>query len=216
MTLLMGIGHAERAVGERVRYRLCVDWRRIAQRDPEPVGSGQRGRGCCRERGCVVVVYHQHEMGLIAGLVPDELMLQIIKAELDRLRGKSWILDGFPRTLQQGELLDGVLNEEGRPLNMIVHLNVPDQVIMARIEGESTIGHSYGRKLRRSAMGTSPFGTSVQHHVLCAESTWQRRRDGGTTVAPTGRYACAADVLGELEDMADGAGDVFKTAQSIL
>ncbi|WVF69882.1 hypothetical protein IAT40_004665 [Kwoniella sp. CBS 6097] len=67
------------------------------------------------------------------GLVSDELMLEIIKAELDRLHGKSWIIDGFPRTLHQGELLDKVLNEENRPLNMIVHLNVPDSVIMARI-----------------------------------------------------------------------------------
>ncbi|KAK8846862.1 hypothetical protein IAR55_005952 [Kwoniella newhampshirensis] len=67
------------------------------------------------------------------GLVSDELMLEIVKAELDRLRGKSWIVDGFPRTLHQGELLDKVLNEENRPLNMIVHLNVPDSVIMARI-----------------------------------------------------------------------------------
>ncbi|RSH83777.1 hypothetical protein EHS25_005392 [Saitozyma podzolica] len=56
------------------------------------------------------------------GLVSDELMLEI-----------SWIVDGFPRTLHQGELLDTVLAEEGRPLNMIVHLNVPDSVIMARI-----------------------------------------------------------------------------------
>ncbi|ORY27094.1 adenylate kinase-domain-containing protein [Naematelia encephala] len=67
------------------------------------------------------------------GLVSDELMLEIVKTELDRLRGKSWIVDGFPRTLHQGELLDSVLLAEGRPLNMIVHLNVPDSVIMARI-----------------------------------------------------------------------------------
>ncbi|WVQ97926.1 hypothetical protein IAU59_005045 [Kwoniella sp. CBS 9459] len=67
------------------------------------------------------------------GLVSDELMLEIIKSELDRLHGRSWIIDGFPRTLHQGELLDKVLNEENRPLNMIVHLNVPDSVIMARI-----------------------------------------------------------------------------------
>ncbi|WVQ84206.1 hypothetical protein IAT38_006357 [Cryptococcus sp. DSM 104549] len=67
------------------------------------------------------------------GLVSDELMLEIVKAELDRLKNKSWIIDGFPRTLHQGELLDAVLNEENRPLNMIVHLNVPDSVIMARI-----------------------------------------------------------------------------------
>ncbi|WWC67812.1 uncharacterized protein I206_101726 [Kwoniella pini CBS 10737] len=67
------------------------------------------------------------------GLVSDELMLEIVKAELDRLHGRSWIVDGFPRTLHQGELLDSVLNKENRPLNMIVHLNVPDSVIMARI-----------------------------------------------------------------------------------
>nr|ODN85750.1 adenylate kinase [Cryptococcus depauperatus CBS 7841] len=67
------------------------------------------------------------------GLVSDELMLEIVKSELDRLKGKSWIIDGFPRTLHQGELLDSVLNSENRPLNMIVHLNVPDSVIMARI-----------------------------------------------------------------------------------
>ncbi|EAL21004.1 hypothetical protein CNBD6050 [Cryptococcus deneoformans B-3501A] len=67
------------------------------------------------------------------GLVSDELMLEIVKAELDRLKGKSWIIDGFPRTLHQGELIDTVLNQENRPLNMVVHLNVPDSVIMARI-----------------------------------------------------------------------------------
>lgn len=67
------------------------------------------------------------------GLVPDELMLEIVMAELDRLQGKSWIIDGFPRTLHQGSLLDKVLNEERRPFNMIVHIDVPDQVIMARI-----------------------------------------------------------------------------------
>ncbi|WWD07832.1 hypothetical protein V865_005938 [Kwoniella europaea PYCC6329] len=67
------------------------------------------------------------------GLVSDELMLEIVKTELDRLHGRSWIVDGFPRTLHQGELLDSVLNQENRPLNMIVHLNVPDSVIMARI-----------------------------------------------------------------------------------
>ncbi|KAL7418645.1 Adenylate kinase 2 [Cryptotrichosporon argae] len=67
------------------------------------------------------------------GLVSDELMLEIVKTELDRLKGRSWIMDGFPRTLHQGELLDSVLNTEGRPLNMIVHLNVPDAIIMKRI-----------------------------------------------------------------------------------
>ncbi|ORX34437.1 adenylate kinase-domain-containing protein [Kockovaella imperatae] len=67
-------------------------------------------------------------------LVPDELMLEIVKTELDRLQGKSWIVDGFPRTLPQGKLFDGMLNQDGRSLNMVVHLNVPDTIILDRIE----------------------------------------------------------------------------------
>lgn len=63
-------------------------------------------------------------------------MLEIVKKELERHRGKSWILDGFPRTLEQGKLLSETLNKAGRPLNMVVHLNVPDSVIMSRIAGE--------------------------------------------------------------------------------
>lgn len=61
------------------------------------------------------------------------------KHELKRFLGprlQSWILDGFPRTLAQGEMLDKALTAQGRPFNMIVHLAVPDSVIMKRISGE--------------------------------------------------------------------------------
>ena len=52
---------------------------------------------------------------------------------------QSWILDGFPRTLRQADLLDSALNAQGRPLNMIIHLRVPDSVILQRISGESRV-----------------------------------------------------------------------------
>ncbi|KAJ9118621.1 hypothetical protein QFC22_003841 [Naganishia vaughanmartiniae] len=85
------------------------------------------------------------------GLVSDELMLEIIQTELDKLRGKSWILDGFPRTLRQAGLLDSALNEQGRPLNMIIHLAVPDTVIMKRVSGE----HQYSSLFPLSTRGPS-------------------------------------------------------------
>ncbi|KAH7340704.1 adenylate kinase-domain-containing protein [Rhizoctonia solani] len=64
------------------------------------------------------------------GLVPDHLIMQIILEKLDSLRGQHWVLDGFPRTLSQGKLLDGHLPQ---PLSLIVNLNVPDEVILGRI-----------------------------------------------------------------------------------
>ncbi|KAF9265433.1 adenylate kinase [Marasmius fiardii PR-910] len=67
------------------------------------------------------------------GLVPDEIMLQILTSKLDQLQNKHWILDGFPRTLPQGELLDAHLKKQGMPLTLAVNLEVPDEVILSRI-----------------------------------------------------------------------------------
>ncbi|KAF5377035.1 hypothetical protein D9757_007727 [Collybiopsis confluens] len=67
------------------------------------------------------------------GLVPDELMLQVVTSKLDLIPNKHWILDGFPRTLVQGELLNGHLGKQHTPLSLVVNLDVPDEVILNRI-----------------------------------------------------------------------------------
>ncbi|KAK7054812.1 Adenylate kinase 2 [Paramarasmius palmivorus] len=67
------------------------------------------------------------------GLVPDELMLQVVTSKLDLLHNKHWILDGFPRTLPQGELLDAHLKKQGTPLSLVVNVEVPDEIILSRI-----------------------------------------------------------------------------------
>ena len=49
--------------------------------------------------------------GIVAqgGLLPDDMMLKVVTSELDTLYNKHWILDGFPRTLGQGKILDNHL-----------------------------------------------------------------------------------------------------------
>ncbi|KAI5123333.1 hypothetical protein M0805_001758 [Coniferiporia weirii] len=69
------------------------------------------------------------------GLLPDELMLQVLTSKLDSLRDKHWILDGFPRTIGQGELLDAHLRVTHTPLTLLVTLAVPDAILRARIAG---------------------------------------------------------------------------------
>ncbi|KAF9454539.1 ADK-domain-containing protein [Macrolepiota fuliginosa MF-IS2] len=73
--------------------------------------------------------------GIVArgGLLPDEIVLKVVTGELDALKGKNWILDGFPRTLGQGELLDVHLNKHNTPLTLVVNIDVPDDVILRRI-----------------------------------------------------------------------------------
>ncbi|KNC97921.1 adenylate kinase [Spizellomyces punctatus DAOM BR117] len=67
------------------------------------------------------------------GLVPDELVVELILKELSTLKGKSWMLDGFPRTLSQAKILDAHLKEESQPLDLVLNLDVPEGVILQRI-----------------------------------------------------------------------------------
>ncbi|KAI7871339.1 adenylate kinase-domain-containing protein [Spinellus fusiger] len=66
-------------------------------------------------------------------LVPDELILGIINTELSTTPNPHWLLDGFPRTQTQAQALDVMLNKRRQPLNLVIHLEVPEQVILERI-----------------------------------------------------------------------------------
>lgn len=66
-------------------------------------------------------------------LVPDEIMLGMIREEVDALGNGGWILDGFPRTLKQAEALSEMLEERGVDIDRIVLLDVDPEVIVARL-----------------------------------------------------------------------------------
>ncbi|KAI9001967.1 adenylate kinase-domain-containing protein [Gaertneriomyces semiglobifer] len=67
------------------------------------------------------------------GLVPDDLVVELILTELQSHHVKNWMLDGFPRTLAQAKNLDDHLLETSQPLNMVINLDVPEEVILGRI-----------------------------------------------------------------------------------
>ncbi|TNY23639.1 adenylate kinase-domain-containing protein [Rhodotorula diobovata] len=67
------------------------------------------------------------------GLLPDELVLEVVQPAVDALRDRNWILDGFPRKASQATLLDQLLGKTDDHLNFVASLKVPDQVILDRI-----------------------------------------------------------------------------------
>ncbi|GMM30402.1 adenylate kinase [Martiniozyma asiatica (nom. inval.)] len=71
------------------------------------------------------------------GLVSDEIMVGMIKAELDSNPEckTGFILDGFPRTIPQAEKLDAMLAEKEKPLQKAVELKIDDELLVARITG---------------------------------------------------------------------------------
>ncbi|KAF9365345.1 hypothetical protein BGX34_010385 [Mortierella sp. NVP85] len=67
-------------------------------------------------------------------LVSDEVMVGLIDAELTKLGSdQNWLLDGFPRNMTQAQTLDKSLEEVNQPLNLVIHLDVPESVILQRI-----------------------------------------------------------------------------------
>jgi adenylate kinase len=66
-------------------------------------------------------------------LVPDDLIVAMIRDELDGLDDKPVLLDGFPRTVEQADALAGALEERGRTLAAAVLIDVLDAVVVERI-----------------------------------------------------------------------------------
>lgn len=71
------------------------------------------------------------------GLVSDEIMVNMIKSELENNQecSKGFILDGFPRTIPQAEKLDSMLESRKTPLEKAVELKIDDELLVARITG---------------------------------------------------------------------------------
>lgn len=65
-------------------------------------------------------------------LVSDEIVLGMIKNRIEALDG-GFLLDGFPRNLNQAEALDELLAGLSKPIDKVVHFDVPFDIIKARL-----------------------------------------------------------------------------------
>lgn len=69
-------------------------------------------------------------------LVPDEVTVGIVKERLAEEDCKDgFLLDGFPRTVQQADALDGILNELGMALDRVVNIEVDKGFLVDRLTG---------------------------------------------------------------------------------
>jgi adenylate kinase len=71
-------------------------------------------------------------------LVPDDLMIGIVQERLDQsdTTQRGYILDGFPRTVEQAEALAKIT--EARPLDVVIDLHVPEDVVLTRLASRRT------------------------------------------------------------------------------
>lgn len=83
------------------------------------------------------------ELGLLAKsymeagkLVPDEITIKMILQRVSQPDCASGCLfDGFPRTLEQAKALDKAFAEQGKRIDKVIYIKVPDEELVKRLSG---------------------------------------------------------------------------------
>ncbi|WP_075996204.1 adenylate kinase [Salaquimonas pukyongi] len=156
-------------------------------------------------------------------LVSDDIMNAIISERISQPDcRKGFILDGFPRTLEQADALYHMLEGKGMEIDTVIALEVDDDALVERISGRFTCGNcgeGYHDKFKQ------PAKEGVCDR--CGESDFKRRKDDNPETLRTRLFAYYKDTapligyyhayrkLRTVDGMAD-IGDVTKAIRAVL
>ena len=103
----------------------------------------------------------------------DEMIIEMVRNRIGQPDCEhGFILDGFPRTLPQAEILESLLAEKGIKLTCVLEIQVPDEIIMERILGRYSClkcGAGYHDKFQKPKV----YGVCD----VCGGTEFGRRKD---------------------------------------
>jgi adenylate kinase len=154
---------------------------------PPGAGKGSQAPGIVKRLSVVqlstgdmlrAAVAEKTEVGLQAealmqagALVPDSVVVNIIRDRISQPDcDNGFVLDGFPRTLDQAHALDVMLAEYGESVRVVISLNTPDEVLEERICGRwvhKESGRSYHVKFK-------PPNSVAVNNTMCDDITGEK------------------------------------------
>jgi len=143
-------------------------------------------------------------------LVSDDIMIALIAHRIAGLKGKGFILDGFPRTVPQAEALDRMLKESGIGVDYVIELTVDEAALIDRISGRfscSKCGASYHDRYHRpkqegvcDVCGSRDFTRRPDDNAETVKARLAAYREQTAPILP---YYRAKGVLRSIDGMAD-------------
>ncbi|MGV6801943.1 MAG: adenylate kinase [bacterium] len=132
---------------------------------PPGAGKGTQAQHISRTRGIPQLstgdmlrsaVAAKTEIGLRAkkvmdagNLVSDEIVAGIVSERIEQDDCKNgFMLDGFPRTLPQAEMLGGILSHKGRKLDCVLELKVDEEALIDRLKSRIADTIAAGEEVR--------------------------------------------------------------------
>lgn len=158
LTRIDGMGHSEQ-VFERINKHITEE---LNRRPANIILFGYPGAGRATQAARLAADFNlriistgellQEEVmgkGSLAGkitpylekglLVPDELVIRLIEKKLKETdgAGRGYVFKGYPRTLVQAYILDGLLKKQGTAISCVINLKVPVLELIRRLDARS-------------------------------------------------------------------------------
>ena len=92
------------------------------------------------------------------GLVPDEVVIEMMVKAIKKASSAGYILDGFPRTVVQAERLDRELNQVGEKIDIVLNLEIDNQIVIKRINPGKISAH-------QTVLKSPKFSCIIRPHV---------------------------------------------------
>lgn len=144
---------------------------------------------------------------LSGALVPDEVIIKMIEAALEKLQG-GFIMDGFPRTVAQAQAFDALLLTRKTPLDAVVLFNADHDTLFTRLTARWTnprTGKSYNSVTnppRVAGVDDEDGGPLVQREDDKPETVTKRLEVYERQTAPLIDYYRATGKLLEIDALA--------------
>lgn len=111
-------------------------------------------------------------------LVPDQIVVDVVIKEIKRLDlDKGFLLDGFPRTLEQAEMLDNTFKDMGISIDRVFYFDTSENIIIRRLSGRR-ICTNCGANYHLQNMPPNREGICD----LCGSRLYQRKDDEPHTI----------------------------------
>ncbi len=112
------------------------------------------------------------------GLIPDEIVVEVVATRVNEIDyKKGFILDGFPRTVKQAEMLDLTIKKLGIAIDKVFYFDTSIDVIIKRLSGRRTC-RSCGAVYHLTNMPPKQNGVCD----ICGGQLYQRKDDEIETI----------------------------------
>ncbi|MEP1964977.1 adenylate kinase [Tateyamaria sp.] len=185
---------------------------------PPGAGKGTQASFLVEERGMVQLSTGDmlraakdsgSEMGKIVAdvmargaLVTDEIVIGLIREQLETVKSNGFVFDGFPRTLAQADALAVLLKEQGQTLDAVIELEVNDDVLVSRIVGRAAEAAAAGKPVRADDNEESLKVRLMEYYKKTSPLLGYYYAKGQLT---------GVDGLGEMADVKASIGTILET-----